>query len=102
MKKVLEIWNHRDRILEGIKNSVFKKSHIEEIAKARMEICNSCENIDRNGDKCVMPGTQPCCGLCGCKLAWKTRALSEGCDIHKWKALVSYEDEKLIDKKLRS
>ena len=35
-----------------------------------------------------IPGTQPCCGECGCSLDFKTRALSTECPLGEWKALV--------------
>ena len=48
-----------------------------------------------------MPGTQPCCGLCGCSLAFKTRSLSSKCDIGKWIAEVTEEEEDVINDKLK-
>lgn len=87
------VWANRKSILEGIRNDIFKKDDVEKVAALRMEICNSCEHIDREGSKCYVPGTQPCCGLCGCKLAWKTRSLSEKCDIDKWEDLLNEEEE---------
>lgn len=101
--KLIKIWNNRDKILEGLSNSVFHKKHVEIIAKERMDICNTCEFIDRTGDKCFVPGTQPCCGKCGCKLAWKTRSLSSSCgdeENPRWNALLSEEDEKEVYGKL--
>jgi len=83
-----------------MKNSLFKKEHVEQIAQERMKICNACEHIDRDGSTCFVLGTQPCCRICGCKLAWKTRALSEGCDDKRWKPLVDYEDEVKINNDL--
>ena len=40
-----------------------------------------------------MPGTQPCCGECGCSLALKIRSLSSGCPISKWDAMLTDEEE---------
>lgn len=101
--KLINIWNNRKKILEGLSNSVFRKEHVEVIAKERMSICNSCEFIDHTGEKCFVPGTQPCCGKCGCKLDWKTRSLSSSCgdeENPKWEALLSEEDEKTVYDKL--
>lgn len=98
--KYLKIWTNRKQILEGVTNSLFKKEHVEFIAQERMDICNECEFIDRTGSECLIPGTSPCCSVCGCKLAWKTRALSEGCDKGKWEALLSEEEENEVNKKL--
>jgi hypothetical protein len=101
--QLLKVWSNRKKILEGITNSVFQKQHVELIAQERMEICNACPHIDRQGDKCLAPGSQPCCSLCGCKLAWKTRALSDSCGDKanpRWHALVTEEDEDQIKKQL--
>lgn len=94
------VWANRKSIISGIKNNIFKNDDIEKIAKLRMEVCMSCDNIDKEGSKCYMPGTQPCCGLCGCKLAWKTRSLSEKCDINKWDDLLTEEEESQLYDKL--
>ena len=101
--KLINIWNNREKILEGLRNSVFRKEHVELIAKERMDICNSCEFIDHSGDKCFVPGTQPCCSKCGCKLAWKTRSLSSSCgdeENPRWNAIVSEQEEAEIFNKL--
>jgi hypothetical protein len=89
--------------MEGLLNSVIKKDDVEQIAQARMDICNECPHIDRQGDKCFVPGTQPCCSKCGCKLAWKTRSLSSSCgdeENPRWNAIVSEQEEAEIFNKL--
>jgi len=93
---LIKIWKEKGKILEGVKNSIFKQEHIEEIASTRMSICESCELIDRVGTKCYMVGTQPCCGDCGCKLSFKTRSLSSSCPKDKWDALTSEDEEDAI------
>jgi len=68
-----------------------------------MDICNACPFIDHTGDKCYVAGTQPCCGKCGCKLAWKTRSLSSACgdeENPRWQAIISLEEEASIYKEL--
>ncbi len=92
-ESLIDIWKKKAQIFEGLKNSMFKTEHVEEIAKARMDICNSCDFIDKTGEKCFVPGTQPCCGICGCKLSWKTRSLSEGCDKKFWGPVKSEADD---------
>ena len=99
-KSLKEIWLNRVNILEGIKNSIFAIEHIEIIAEERLKICRNCVNIDEKGSNCLLPGSQPCCGLCGCKLSWKVRALSEKCDDNKWEALLTPEEENEIKLKL--
>lgn len=89
--------------MEGLLNSVIKKGDVEQIAKARMAICEECPHIDRKGSKCFAPGTQPCCSKCGCKLAWKTRSLSSSCgdeENPRWNAIVDEQEEAEIFTKL--
>lgn len=103
MKALKTIWSNKAQILEGFKNSIFKSEHVEEIAKARMEICNECPHIDREGSSCLAPGTQPCCSKCGCSLKFKTRSLSSSCgdeENPQWKALLDKEEESSIKDQL--
>lgn len=72
------------QIINGVGNTIFKKRRIEELSKKRMEICRSCPLIDLKGDKCMIPGTQPCCGDCGCKLEFATRSENYSCPQNKW------------------
>jgi len=102
MKKtdILKIWKNKKKILEGIKNSIITKESIEQVANVRMAICNKCPHIDNDGTSCLMPGTQPCCGLCGCNLKWKTRSLSSACDDNRWDALTDEETEEQVKNNL--
>lgn len=93
MATILEVWKKRNKILEGIKNSIFTQDHIEELADQRNIICDSCEFIDRKGDKCFMPGTQPCCGACGCSLKFLQRSPSSSCEKGKWFAIMTDDEE---------
>ena len=92
-KKLLEIWEARKKILEGMTHSFFHMPHIEEVAEKRLAICGQCKELDKEGTKCLMPGTQPCCKICGCKLKWKVRCLSEKCDLDKWEEILTPEEE---------
>ena len=94
MNKINTIWKNRKAILEGITNSIIKDKFVEEVAKERMEICNSCEF---KGDKCLVPGTGPCCNNCGCSLSLKSRALSDNCPKDKWKAVLTEEEENKLN-----
>ena len=76
-----------------------KDEFIELIAKERNDICDKCEH---KGDKCVVIGTGPCCNLCGCSLKFKTRSLSAECDIQKWKAFVTPEEEDQLNDQFKS
>ena len=95
-KKYLDIFKNADKIAEGISNTVFRKEHVEAVATDRFQICIQCSLFNASGDKCVAPGTQPCCGDCGCSLAFKVRSLSSECPKGFWDALVTEEDEEII------
>jgi len=83
--------------MEGVKNAIIRDEFVEQVAAQRMEQCNSCVRKDDDGKSCVMPGTQPCCNLCGCSLAFKTRSLSSDCPDLRWTALITEEDEDKLD-----
>jgi len=91
--KIKKVWEARNQILEGIKNSVFPHQEVEAIASERLKICNECPHFDTKGDDCMVPGTQPCCKLCGCSMGLKARALSAKCDDNRWEAILSQEEE---------
>lgn len=99
---LIKIWKAKGKILEGIKNRVFKKEHIEQIYEERLKTCEECKELDTEGSKCAVPGTRPCCGICGCSLGLKLRSLSSECDLKKWKAVTSEEEEDLINKQLEN
>lgn len=88
-----DIWKNKYKILEGLKNKLFKKQDVEDVAEFRMNICRGCEHLDTEGSNCTVPGTQPCCGKCGCSLSLKTRSLSLSCplDNPKWDAITDIE-----------
>jgi len=99
-----KIWNNRKAILEGVKNSVFKSEHVEEIAAERKAICDTCPALDKEGSSCLAPGTQPCCSKCGCSLQFKLRSLSSACgdeENPKWHALLSQEEEDALNEQLK-
>jgi hypothetical protein len=95
--KLTDIWKHRKQIMEGIKNSIIRDNFVEKVAEERMMICHTCIRKDVDGKSCLVPGTAPCCNLCGCSLEFKTRSLSSACPDLKWKALISEEDEDKLD-----
>ena len=51
-----------------------KKPTSEKLSEKRMEICNSCEFIDRKSKRCTK---------CGCFLKWKTAWRSQKCPVGK-------------------
>lgn len=101
---ILVIWKNKGQIMEGIKNSVFRKEDVEQLADHRMGICVGCQLFDLEGSGCMVPGTGPCCdqraGGCGCSLKFKTRSLSSECPKGKWEAQLSEQEENLLKQKL--
>ncbi len=93
MKRIKEIWKNRKLIWEGMMNTIFRKRYVEKVSAERMEICNACEFLDLEGKDCAAYGTQPCCGNCGCSLAFKTRSLASECPLGKWDAVEPEEEE---------
>ena len=98
--KYLEVFKNIDKITEGIKNNIFKKEHIEAVATDRFQYCIKCSLYDAEGKSCMAPGTQPCCSDCGCSLAFKTRSLSSECPKGKWLALMTEEEEELLNEQI--
>lgn len=90
MNTLKTIWKNKKQIFEGVTNSLLRDEFVEDVSRVRTEVCNNCED---KGDKCLVKGTSPCCNLCGCSLAFKTRSLSSECPANKWKALMTEEDE---------
>ena len=89
--------------MEGIKNNLFKDAGVEAIANERNAICMACPHIDLKGGSCLVPGTQPCCGKCGCSLKIKQRSLSSPCgdeEAPRWLALLSEEEEQAFREKI--
>ncbi|MDA8685569.1 hypothetical protein N9L94_00950 [Robiginitalea sp.] len=94
--KLINAFGNMPSILEGIKNKVFTKEDVEEVAAIRWGICDSCQYVDHVGTHCVVPGSQPCCSDCGCILSLKIRSMSAECPKGKWSAFMSEDDEKKL------
>jgi len=76
MKAALKaIWENRNAILEGIKNSVVRDEFVEDVARMRYDVCNEC----------------------GCSLQFKTRSLSSECPLGKWQAIATEEEEDKLE-----
>jgi hypothetical protein len=104
LNSIIQIWKHKGQILEGVKNNIFKREDVEQIASYRMDICTNCPIYDASGEGCMVPGTQPCCnqdkGGCGCSLNFKTRSLSSSCPMGRWDAELNEEEEDALKQKL--
>lgn len=100
---LIEIWKKKDKIFEGITHSIFKRDDVEALAGERLQICRSnvCGYHDPHGSSpaAVVRGAESCAS-CGCKLAWKTRALSDECPEGFWKALLTDAEEAMLKSNL--
>ncbi len=77
------IWQNKEKILQGIKNSLVKNSYVEAISEDRYKICKACPHIKSNCSALI----KECCGKCGCSLKFKTRSLDSSCPINKWPSI---------------
>ncbi len=100
--KLINAFGNMPQILEGIRNKVFTKAEIEEIAKIRWDICTRCKNFDPVGTYCAVPGTAPCCKDCGCILNLKVRSMSASCPIGEWNAFMDKETEEELKNNLEN
>lgn len=85
-------------------NLLIRKKEIEIIANQRLAKCYSCEYIDKTGDYCAVPGTKPCCSICGCSLHVMTRSLSAECsndEDKQWGAVMTQEQEDKLYEKIK-
>jgi hypothetical protein len=92
-----KIWQNKGKILEGIANKIFPTEAVESVAQQRLEICKKCEFYDEEGTHCLIPGTQPCCGECGCSLAIKTYSMSAECGEGYWDKVLTFEEEDKLE-----
>jgi len=91
--KLFQAWGNRKQIIEGIKNSIMKDELVEEVYQQRKAVCDVCP---QKGDKCLVPGTGPCCNACGCSLEYKLRSLSSSCgdeEKPKWLPIMREREE---------
>tara|TARA_R100001463_G_scaffold117184_2_gene172773 strand:+ start:845 stop:1195 length:351 start_codon:yes stop_codon:yes gene_type:complete len=100
INKIIAAFGNMNQIMEGVKNKVFKKQDIEDIADIRWMQCVACPALDETGKHCAMPKTQPCCADCGCSLGLKLRALSSSCPKGKWQAITSAEGDRAIKEQI--
>jgi hypothetical protein len=93
-EKLKRIIENRNKIIEGLANTIFKKDFVEDVSRYRYEICSKCKY---KSEKCIVPGE--CCSICGCNLKMKTRSLSSHCALDekgekpKWKAVLNEQAE---------
>ena len=101
LNKLINAFGNLDLIYEGIKNKVFTKAEVEEIAAIRAQICSQCEYFDMSGAHCAVPGTPPCCAECGCIINLKVRSMSAGCPKNKWLPFIPKKMEDKLKENLK-
>ena len=86
------------QIYEGWKNKLLPDAdmveQIELVSAERMAICDACPNHSNN-HKHVRPDAH--CVSCGCTLSAKTKCLSCKCPINKWVAVLTDEQQDIIE-----
>jgi hypothetical protein len=97
INKIRTIFKNRKAIWQGFYFRYFGEDDwVDNVADARMKVCLRCPHIDNTGENCLVPGTQPCCGKCGCSLKLKIYSLSSNCgdeENPRWHALLTEEQE---------
>ena len=101
LNNLINAFGNLDKIYEGIKNKVFVKEDVEQIANIRLNICTNCDFFDTKGTHCAVPGTQPCCADYGCILNLKVRSLSAHCPKNKWAAFMSKDMEEELKNNIK-
>ena len=91
--KLIGAFGNIPSILEGIKNRIFTKDDVEEIAKIRGNISEDVLKDGRKQYENGLPGSEPVATSCGCILNLKVRSMSASCPDGKWAAFMSKEDE---------
>lgn len=84
---------HKD-IVDGFSYLVIKDTEVEKVATKRAETCAGCRFAEYIGnhkttitvkDKLHTYKSMKC-GVCGCALAAKVRAMEDNCPLNKWEA----------------
>lgn len=90
------------QVIEGWKNHLIPPENMKEfismVSKDRMEICNICPENSKNKSKSMIA----LCSLCGCPLITKTKALTAGCPINKWEAILTQEEREAMENKIKN
>lgn len=85
--------------MEGIKNSIFPKEAVEEVAAERLAICKACNyhssNAKSKGYKTSRIDDH--CTHCSCTLHTKTRSMHAACPIKKWEAIITPDEQQSLN-----
>lgn len=85
------------KVYEGWKNKLFPEEKmkliIEHASADRLKVCYGCDKCSIHHST-LRPDVH--CMECGCTLSAKTACLSCECPLHKWKAIITSEQEQEI------
>ena len=89
------------QIYEGWKNHInpseYMKEIIQQASDERLEICRACPFNSKNAENYHTIRLDEHCTDCGCPLITKTKCLTCECPQHKWDAVLTEEQEKIIN-----
>jgi hypothetical protein len=89
------------QIFEGWKNhiapGVYLLEQINTAHDSRMAICRACPHFSKNNANANPLRFDEHCTHCGCTLAAKTKCLSCSCPLHKWEAIITPDEEQIIE-----
>ena len=87
------------KVYEGWRNHLFPPALLKEaiikISTKRRNICSSCEFNSVNRSPSLRMDEH--CSVCGCTLVALTKCLSCYCEKHKWEAVLTMEEEDIIN-----
>lgn len=82
------------QIAEGWKNTIIKDEDVEQIAAARLSVCEECEFNSKNiQSTSLLKRPDVHCTKCGCPLMSKTRCVSCSCPIDRWGAVGKNDED---------
>src|SRR6187551_2615716 len=89
------------QIFEGWKNHLAPESFLKEkvftVSNERLEICRTCPFNSVHAGPISSLRFDYHCTKCGCTLIPKTKCLSCACPENKWGAVITPEEEKIIE-----
>lgn len=89
------------KIYEGWRNKLLPPKHlkkaIKQVSQERMQICKDCTLNSKNKPNYHTLRIDEHCTECGCPLTALTKCLSCYCESGKWEAMLSVEEEDVIN-----
>jgi hypothetical protein len=90
------------QIFEGWKNHLSPDAYLVEqintASEQRMAICRKCPHFSKNNANANPFRFDEHCTNCGCTLSAKTKCLSCSCPLAYWPAIITSEEEQIIEK----